>query len=219
MFTPKALLLDLDDTLFDERRYVESGFRAVAGFLERERDLPADYSYPSMLAFLELEGRGRIFDRVIERFEIRQADGLVDQCISTYRAHSPDIDLYEGVGTLLDSLAPRYSMALVTNGAPEMQAKKIKSLDVGKYFDSIVFCDGLGTPKPAPEGLYAALSDLQVSSGDALFVGDNPQTDGAAAAAAGVDFVRIRTPRFAEVHSNAPELGEFSKLASLLKSG
>lgn len=219
MFTPKALLLDLDDTLFDERRYVESGFRAVAGFLERERDLPADYSYPSMLAFLELEGRGRIFDRVIERFEIRQADGLVDQCISTYRAHSPDIDLYEGVRTLLDSLAPRYSMALVTNGAPEMQAKKIKSLDVGKYFDSIVFCDGLGTPKPAPEGLYAALSDLQMSSGDALFVGDNPQTDGAAAAAAGVDFVRIRTPRFAEVHSNAPELGEFSKLASLLKSG
>lgn len=219
MFTPKAILLDLDDTLFDERRYVESGFRAVADFLERERDLPADYSYPSMLAFLELEGRGRIFDRVIERFEIRQADGLVDQCISTYRAHSPDIDLYEGVRTLLDSLAPRYSMALVTNGAPEMQAKKIKSLDVGKYFDSIVFCDGLGTPKPAPEGLYAALSDLQVSSGDALFVGDNPQTDGAAAAAAGVDFVRIRTPRFAEVHSNAPELGEFSKLASLLKSG
>lgn len=219
MFTPKALLLDLDDTLFDERRYVESGFRAVADFLERERDLPADYSYPSMLAFLELEGRGRIFDRVIERFEIRQADGLVDQCISTYRAHSPDIDLYEGVGTLLDSLAPRYSMALVTNGAPEMQAKKIKSLDLGKYFDSIVFCDGLGTPKPAPDGLYAALSDLQVSSGDALFVGDNPQTDGAAAAAAGMDFVRIRTPRFAELHSNAPELGEFSKLASLLKSG
>lgn len=219
MFAPKALLLDLDDTLFDERTYVESGFRAVADFLERERDLPADYSYPSMLAFLELEGRGRIFDRVIERFEIRQADGLVDQCISIYRAHLPDIALYEGVASALKSLASTYSMALVTNGAPEMQSNKIKSLDLGRYFDSIVFCDGLGAPKPDPNGVYAALSDLQVKPDEALFVGDNPQTDGAAAAAAGVEFVRIRTSRFAGLASNAHELEEFSKLTSLLNSG
>ncbi len=217
MFTPKALLLDLDDTLYDERSYVESGFRAVALFLEQERDLPADYSYPSMLAFLELEGRGHIFDRIVERFEIRHADGLVDQCISIYRAHLPDIAPYAGVAALLGSLSSRYPMALVTNGAPEMQSNKIEALGLRQYFESIVFCDGLGTPKPAPDGLLAALADLKTGPAEALFIGDNPQTDGVAAAKAGVDFIRIRTSRFANLDSDAPEIDEFSKITTLLE--
>lgn len=216
MFSPKALLIDLDDTLFEERGYVESGFRAVAMFLEEKRDLPADYSFPSMMAFWELEGRGKIFDRIIERFEVRHAEGLVAECIEHYRGHRPSVEPYPGVRHVLEDLSRRYKLALVTNGLPLMQRHKLEALDVGGFFSEIVYCDALGAPKPAPDGLLSALAAVKTLAGDAVFVGDNPLTDGAAATAAGVPFVRVKTRRFAANVTQAPEISSITELPSLL---
>ena len=38
----KAILFDLDDTLYGEKTYVASGFRAVARDLESEIGIPCD---------------------------------------------------------------------------------------------------------------------------------------------------------------------------------
>ena len=200
MAFPKALLIDLDDTLYEERSYVESGFRAVADYLEAERDLPADYSYPSMLAFLELEGRGKVFDRIIERFEVRNADGLVSKCVEVYRDHTPTITVYEGVKVALGELSRDFKLGLVTNGFPLMQRHKLDALGIGAHFSSLVFCDEISAPKPSPAGLEQALRQLGAGPEEAVFVGDNPATDGAAAAALGIPFIRVKTARFA-VHS------------------
>lgn len=215
----QAILIDLDDTLYEERSYVESGFRAVAAFLEAERDLPADYSYPSMLAFLELEGRGKVFDRIIERFEMRQAEGLVDACIDVYRNHVPEIAPYPDVEQTLQQLGKEYQLALVTNGLPLMQQRKLDALGLARYFRSIVFCDAIDAPKPSPGGLEKALSDIGVTVDEALFVGDNPETDGAAAAALQMRFVRVKTARFAERVTTAPEIDHFSELPGFLGEG
>ncbi len=216
MFNPKALLIDMDDTLFEERDYVESGFKAVAEFLAAERELPADYSYPSMIAFLELEGRGRVFDRIIERFEVRQAEGLVRRCIEVYRNHKPGINLYGGVLQTLDLLSDRYRLGLVTNGLPLMQRMKLEALGIEQYFSACVFCDELGKPKPQTEGLTQALESMNIAAEHALMVGDNPETDGAAAKAAGIDFVRVRTGRFGSISSDGPEIRCFSRLVEFL---
>lgn len=213
---PEALIIDLDDTLFEERDYVMSGFRAVAAFLEQERDLPADYSLPCMQAFFELEGRGKVFDRVIERFDVRNPEGLVQACVEAYRSHRPDIELYDGAAGALAALEQEFPLALVTNGLPEMQQRKVDALEVSPFFRSIIYCDALGAPKPSPKGVQEALNSLGVAAGDALMIGDNPETDGAAAAAAGVGFVRIATPRFAHCVSDAPTLARFSDVPAFL---
>lgn len=215
---PQALLIDMDDTLFEERHYVDSGFRAVAEFLEKERGLPADYSYPSMLAFLELEGRGRVFDRVIERFEVRNAAGLVEACVKAYRAHVPEIQPYDGVRTALAQLAASYPLALVTNGLPQMQRNKLQALGVAERFAAVIYCDEHGEPKPSPAGLLAAAERLGVDPGQALMIGDNPVTDAAAAAAAGLRFLRVRTPRFAEAEHVGPFVEAFSHVPAFLQS-
>ncbi|MDK3019942.1 HAD-IIA family hydrolase [Pseudodonghicola flavimaris] len=48
--------------------------------------------------------------------------------------------------------------------------------------------------KPAPDLLRRALRRAGVAPRDAVFIGDTPETDGAAAAAAGVDFVLLARP-------------------------
>lgn len=218
MAFPKALLIDLDDTLFPERAYVESGFRAVAAFLEEARQLPADYSFPSMMAFLELEGRGAIFDRIIERFEIRGAEGLVEECVKVYRAHTPEIQAYEGVETTLKALRDLCGMALVTNGHPDMQQRKLDALGFEYFFEAVIFCDKILAPKPALGGVELALSKLGASADDCVFIGDNPNTDGMAAARAGIPFLRVRTERFDGVEMVAPEVSAFSEVPGYLSA-
>ncbi|WGT51434.1 HAD-IIA family hydrolase [Thioclava nitratireducens] len=48
--------------------------------------------------------------------------------------------------------------------------------------------------KPAPDLVHAALSRAGVAPGSAVFLGDTPETDGRAAAAAGVEFVLLARP-------------------------
>lgn len=218
MAFPKALLIDMDDTLFPERAYVESGFQAVAQFLEETRDLPADYSLPSMLAFLELEGRGAIFDRIIERFEIRNSDGLVPECVEVYRGHKPSIAAYEGVQEALGLLNSSYDLALVTNGHPMMQRQKLEALALEPYFQTIVYCDDIGAPKPSKRGLELALDTLGVAAEDCVFVGDNPDTDGLAALAAGVPFLRVRSKRFAAIDMQAKQVSTFAEVPDYLET-
>ena len=45
--------------------------------------------------------------------------------------------------------------------------------------------------KPEPGLFRVALERLGVGSGEAVLIGDNPDTDGAGAKAAGVDFIQI----------------------------
>lgn len=56
---------------------------------------------------------------------------------------------------------------------------------------------GLSIPtigKPQPDLLQLALARAGVAAADAVFIGDTPETDGAAARAAGVEFVLLRRP-------------------------
>ncbi|EKF17350.1 HAD-IIA family hydrolase [Nitratireductor pacificus] len=48
--------------------------------------------------------------------------------------------------------------------------------------------------KPAPDLIDIALERAGATRGDALFIGDNPETDGLAARAAGVAFIHIEAP-------------------------
>jgi putative hydrolase of the HAD superfamily len=61
----KVYVFDLDDTLYEERTYVVSGFRAVAGFLSDRFGVDFHESLEWMLAELEKAGRGRIFNRLL----------------------------------------------------------------------------------------------------------------------------------------------------------
>ncbi len=57
--------------------------------------------------------------------------------------------------------------------------------------------------KPAPDLIRKALTRAGVLPGAAVYIGDTPQTDGAAAAAAGVEFVQIAAPMAASAQTGA----------------
>lgn len=67
-------------------------------------------------------------------------------------------------------------------------ARKLAALGVAALVDAVrsAHDPAVGRFKPAPDGLLAVAAALDVPPGECIYVGDRPQVDGAAAAAAGM---------------------------------
>ncbi len=70
-----------------------------------------------------------------------------------------------------------------------MQRARLAASGLAPLFDVIVTSQSCGYAKPDPRILQVALGSLRVRASEAVYVGDDPATDGAAARAAGVRFV------------------------------
>ena len=126
------LALDLDDTLYPERTYVDGGLRAVAGFLATECGGEAEDIARSLFSILDARGRGRVFDDYLHGVG-RYSRRRVDACVRVYREHEPDISLYPAARRLLELMegGPLY---LVTDGNKLVQRRKTLALKLDRHF-------------------------------------------------------------------------------------
>lgn len=194
----RALIIDLDDTLYDERDYVLSGFHAVAAEIShRFADVEANGSFDAMVAELDAHGRGKVFDRALEHAGLAPDPALVQSLVEIYRGHRPDITLWPGVAQALADLARDHRLAIVTDGLHRMQQRKVEALGVEALVDEVLYCWAHDAPKPNPACYIEAMRRLDVLPGDAVVIGDNPSHDMAAARAAGCRSIRVLTGRFA----------------------
>jgi len=190
----KAVIFDLDDTLYPEHAYVRSGFRAVADWCEIHLGLSSKGAF-EVLDDLFLRGvRGDTFDLLLERFA-KPAHHVADM-VRVYRDHTPSIETYPGVPSFLSQVGSRYRTGLITDGYAEVQRKKLTALALAPFFDAVVFSDDLGRSfwKPAPEPFRRALSLLGVEPAEAVYIGDNPAKDFVGARGAGLATIQVRWP-------------------------
>ena len=82
----------------------------------------------------------------------------------------------DAVETLV-RLKATHQVALLTNGAPDLQREKIASSGLGSYFDAIAVSGERGVGKPKPEIFEMLLSDLGVSADRAVMVGNSLERD------------------------------------------
>ena len=90
---------------------------------------------------------------------------------------------------MLRQLRKRYRLGVVTNGIDRVQRSRLAASGLAPLFDTVVTSQSCGYAKPDPRILHVALDAMGVPPRHAVYVGDDPATDGAAARAAGVRFV------------------------------
>jgi putative hydrolase of the HAD superfamily len=186
------LIFDLDDTLYDERTYVMSGFAAVAAMLHERFGWPESASLAAMKRELASHGRGAVFDRLLESRGVLSRK-LVQICIKTYRHHRPAIQLYPAASRLLPKLAgPLY---LVTDGHKIAQHSKVKALSLDRWFRKcfITHRYGVRNAKPSPHCFGLIARREQAGWRDLVYVGDNPAKDFVGLTPLGVTTVRVLT--------------------------
>ncbi len=186
-----ALIFDLDDTLYAERDFVASGYRAVARHVAAGTGWPEQSVFDHMMAAFDAHGRGKVLAAVIDRF--MDSSASVSELVDVYRHHSPAIRLSAGYGELLKRLHTQFKLGILTDGLPEVQRRKVAALGLSELVDAIVYTWDFGPEleKPHPFGFGLILARLGALASGSLFIGNNPGKDGRGAHSAGMKFIQI----------------------------
>jgi putative hydrolase of the HAD superfamily len=184
-------LLDLDDTLYPLERFRVSGFAAVARHVARLRLIDQRTAFRTLIAASCGPQRGRELDRLIARYRLPLT---VIELRGIVRTHAPALRLPRATQHTLRQLRRTWRLAVVTNGVPAIQARKVAALDLGPLVHTVVYAaeHGLGEGKPDTAAFAEALRRLDVSTDRAIAVGDDEFADVFGATRCGVRAIHTR---------------------------
>ncbi|MFQ5655870.1 MAG: HAD family hydrolase [Planctomycetota bacterium] len=199
----RALLFDLDHTLYDAALFYRGAFRDIAEHLARRHGRTA---VPLSEALFGLWRRltsahPRLFDCFLEEegLPLDETPALID----ILHRHRPLLELYPDAAGLIEAArAAGTRLGIITDGHGMMQRNKVRALGLHDHFEPIVFTADHGGSwrKPSPFAFTLACRALGVRPEEAIYVGDNPHVDGAAAFAAGIPAVRLLRGEYRDHH-------------------
>ena len=211
--TTRAVLVDLDDTLFDHRGSARAALTEVHGRHAAHVDF-ADFERQHMhhLEALHLEvlaGARSIDDARRERFR-RVFGGVgvvldelgIDTVAAGYRrAYMAARRALDGAAALLQAVRPHARIAIVSNNLLDEQQEKLRFCGLAPLVDVLVVSEEAGIPKPDPAIFAIALERLDAQRESAVMFGDSWPADIVGAARAGIRpvwFNPLRKPRPAD---------------------
>jgi len=204
----KAVLFDLDDTLYDYVPAHEKALEAVAiksfsiistskeeflelyssarkHFMEELSSLPA---YHSRTLYFQ-----RIIEKKLGKPSAEKSIELYEEYWSVFLANiKPRVGLIELLSYLKEK---KIKVGIATNMTTYAQLKKISALGISTYLDCIVTSNEVGAEKPRSPIFHIALHKLGTTASETLFVGDDPENDIKGAHKVGMKTVLIRTPK------------------------
>lgn len=205
----RALLLDLDDTLFDRG----AAFAAWADALARAQ-LGRSLAPDELAAVQALDGRGHA-PRAAFAEAVRARLGLAIRTQHLAAEVAEHAVPEPGARETLVALARTHRIGIVTNGASVGQRAKLARIGLADVAHTLFISAEVGAAKPAPAIFEQALRWTGHPPHAVLFVGDEPVIDLAPAARLGMATAwRARTPWPAEL---APPTHRIARVADLAK--
>lgn len=234
---PRAVLSDLDDTLFDHaattrdalaqlRDDVPPFARWTIDDLDRAHRCVLDRLHVEVLA-----GRETIDGARLKRFrelltpvaaaaETHRLDAIAQQSADSYRrAYERHWRSVPGAMRLAEALRARgIPLVIVTNNNEREQQLKLERTQLTPYVHALVTSERIGVTKPGAAIFHAALEHAGVPIGDAVMLGDAWPTDIEGAIALGLRAVWIN--RFGESHAHAgvTEIQSLEPVAEALRA-
>lgn len=194
----KTIIYDCDGVMFDS-------FEANLAFYERiltplGRSLDRN-DETTMRVLHTCAAREVIAFLLPEEAERRRALALA--AAMDYRDLVPLMRMEDGFIETLETLRPRFHLAVCTNRSTSMEAV-LAEFGLARFFGCVMTTAQVKNPKPHPEPLHRILDHYRIAPYEALFVGDSG-LDRQAAEAAGVPFVAYKAemPGFARIDHHA----------------
>lgn len=177
----EAIVLDLDDTVFDAGEWTvaalthgaalrgmsaDSVERAISEYLRtRNPHDPALYNAILLGCFQSDNG-----------FNVR----ALHEAASLYRGDDRAWSPYPGVPEALAELRRHYRLILMAEGPVDQQKAKLRALGIESCFESIIYTDEIDGPRsrrPDPRSFQLLREQLDLQGRQILFVGDQPARD------------------------------------------
>lgn len=190
------LIIDADDTLWENNIYFEEAFDEFAAFLDHSAMGPVEIRTvldEIELANSKIHGYGSLnfgrnlrqcYEHLCER-EIRPTDLEMVMSFAERILEKP-MEVIEGVPETLAYLAQRHDLTLFTKGHPEEQKLKIDRSGLGRFFNYT------GIVKEKDAAAYLHLSkDRGFDTARTWMIGNSPKSDVNPALEAGLNAVYV----------------------------
>lgn len=183
---PRAILFDLDDTLYAYRQPHERAMAAVRAKVERSLRVTAaqfnvafEQARKGVKAMLgetaSAHSRLLYFHRTIEILGLSSQPAMALDLEQTYwRTLLTSARLYPGAeDTLIELRAAGLPLALVTDLTAQIQFRKLIYFGIDRYFDVVVTSEEAGVDKVGLKPFEVAATKLGISREDRVwFIGD-----------------------------------------------
>ncbi len=172
------VIFDLDDTLYPERAFAHSGFRAAGVFAETVWGVPGLAEH--MVRLLDEGHLGRLFKMTLAEFVPDHTDAHLEALVERYRNHDPEIELFEDGAWALEHFGAHGPLGLITDGTAHVQQRKVSALGIAPRFAAIVYTNALGGReyhKPHPLAFETIEREIGIPGDRYVYVGDNPAKD------------------------------------------
>ncbi|NVK53678.1 MAG: noncanonical pyrimidine nucleotidase, YjjG family [Flavobacteriaceae bacterium] len=185
----KHIFFDLDHTLWDFEKNSNLTFQHLFKEYQIQLNLqcflevyaPINFNYWKLYREEKVSKSALRYGRLKDAFDAlnyRISDDLIHQLAVAYIDVLPTNNyLFEGAIELLDYLAPKYKLHIITNGFEEVQNLKLEKSGIRKYFDKIITSEAVGVKKPNPKVFKHALNLASATVRDSYMIGDNLEAD------------------------------------------
>ncbi len=182
----KAVLLDSDDTLLDftkaEHVAIRKTFREVG--IEPNEETISLYSEINKRHWEMLE-RGELTREqvLVYRFDrLFEALGVEGDSAATQQLYNTNLGIghyfIPGAVEFLESLYGKYKLYLVTNGNESVQVPRLKSADIGHFFEEIFISQRVGFDKPRVEFFDKCFAQMPpYEKSEMIIIGDSLTSD------------------------------------------
>ncbi|MDI6808613.1 MAG: HAD-IA family hydrolase [Candidatus Eisenbacteria bacterium] len=203
---PRALLLDLDDTLYEYRFPEEQARAKLLRLVEVELNLGQPevnclWEESRMAVKERLGARASAHSRLLYLSELVHRSGrsdLLPRVRSWERTFWEEFigkaSLRTGARELILAWHARGGKtAIVTDLTLEVQLWKLESFGLLALIDVLAASEEVPEDKPAAEVFLLAMERLGVQAEDCMIMGDSPAKDGAAAHTLGIPFLHVNS--------------------------
>jgi len=196
----KAVIFDLDDTLFD---HTASATKAIHSWVTDLGGTPSDELIAQWFVIEQdnfnrwlagevthqgqRRGRLRDFLPLIGR-PVPATDEELDKVFEGFLHHYQDnwVAFPDARPALEVARSNNWRVGVLTNGSTTQQNGKLRVIGLAELVDVVCTSESLGVSKPAPEAYLLTCEALGVDPADALMIGDNLDLDVLAPRTAGL---------------------------------
>jgi phosphoglycolate phosphatase len=164
------IVFDLDGTLIDSRRDLANATNAL--LVECGAEPLAEERIGRMVG----DGAATLVARAFDASGVTRPPDALERFLAIYSAHLLDhTQPYPDVPEVLDQLANRVNLAVLTNKPLESTRRILDGLSLARYFapDAVIGGDGPFPRKPDPAGLCHLMARSGARPGHTLMVGDS----------------------------------------------
>ncbi len=215
MTTKKAVLFDLDNTLYEYEPVHQKALKKVYEILKKEIKLPLQkflklYKISKAEIHRELAGtassHNRIlyFQRLIEKTHNTIESDVILKLYNTYwDTFLKNMKLQKGVIQTLKKLKRlKIKTAIISDLTTNIQLRKMSRLGITPFIDVLVTSEEAGSEKPNPIMFLLALNKLNTLPSEAIIVGDNPINDIEGGNSVGIDTVLLSNKKSTQFKFN-----------------